>query len=173
MHNGLFSFHHTFGSIRRILVSASIVAVIGLSGVSGARTVERNATKAPGNASVPKARPVELLRDTPTDTITRVMPRVVMMEVTAYCACPKCCGPEAVGITASGKDVSYNDGKFVAADRNLPFGTKLFIPGYSETPVEVIDRGGAIKGERLDVFFPTHEAALEWGRQLVPVTILD
>lgn len=171
MLNGLSRFNHTLGSIRRILVTASIVAAIGLTGVTGARTIDRkaSATKSP----VPAARPVELLRSIPTDTITRIVPRVVMMEVTAYCACPKCCGPDAAGITASGKDVTYNDGKFVAADRKLPFGTKLVIPGYSEAPVEVIDRGGAIKGDKLDVFFPTHEAALEWGRQHVPVTILD
>lgn len=171
MHNGLSSFGHTLDSIRRILVTASIVAVIGLAGVTGARTIERKpaATKSPA----PAARPVELLRDVPTDTITHVVPRVVMMEVTAYCACSKCCGPDAAGITASGKDVSYNDGRFVAADRKLPFGTKLVIPGYSEAAVEVIDRGGAIKGDKLDVFFPTHDAALEWGRQMVAVTILD
>src|SRR5688572_4994139 len=57
-------------------------------------------------------------------------PRVVWMEVTAYCACKKCCGPRAMGITASGKPVSHNGGKFVAADtRLLKFNTKLLIPG--------------------------------------------
>lgn len=95
------------------------------------------------------------------------------MEVTAYCACPKCCGPNAQGITASGKTVDYNSGKFVAADGKFAFGTKLIVPGYDSTPVEVIDRGGAIKGDKLDVFFPTHEEALEWGRRHVPVTVLD
>jgi 3D (Asp-Asp-Asp) domain-containing protein len=99
---------------------------------------------------------------------------VVMMEVTAYCPCTKCCGPEAQGLTASGKPVSYNDGRFVAADRKFAFGTKLSIPGYGDgRAVEVIDRGGAIKGERLDVFFPTHAEALQWGRQKVAVTVED
>jgi 3D (Asp-Asp-Asp) domain-containing protein len=100
--------------------------------------------------------------------------RVVMMEVTAYCPCTKCCGPEAQGVTASGKSVSYNGGRFVAADRKFAFGTKLSIPGYGDgRAVEVIDRGGAIKGERLDVFFPTHAEALRWGRQKVAVTVED
>ncbi|CAN5346583.1 hypothetical protein BH09PLA1_BH09PLA1_25480 [soil metagenome] len=101
--------------------------------------------------------------------------RTVMMQVTAYCPCKKCCGPNAQGITASGKDISYNDGRFVAADtRNLPFGTKLIIEGYHNTqPVEVIDRGGAIKGDKLDVFFPTHQEALEWGRQTIEVKIVE
>ena len=34
-------------------------------------------------------------------------------------ACKKCCGPRAMGITASGKPVSHNGGKFVAADTRL------------------------------------------------------
>jgi len=37
----------------------------------------------------------------------------------------------------------------------------------------VIDRGGAIKGDKLDVFFPTHQEALKWGRQTVEVKIID
>jgi 3D (Asp-Asp-Asp) domain-containing protein len=101
-------------------------------------------------------------------------PRVMLMEVTAYCPCKKCCGPKAQGITASGKHVSYNAGKFVAADTKvLPFGTKLDVPGYGSAPVEVIDKGGAIKGNKLDVFFPTHQEALKWGRQWVNVTVVE
>jgi 3D (Asp-Asp-Asp) domain-containing protein len=102
-----------------------------------------------------------------------VLKRTILMEVTAYCPCTKCCGPKAQGMTASGKPVSYNAGRFVAADTSkLPFGTKLSIPGYhAEQPVEVIDRGGAIKGNKLDVFFATHQEALKWGRQKLMVTI--
>lgn len=100
--------------------------------------------------------------------------RVLKMEVTAYCACSKCCGPKAKGITASGKNVSYNQGRFVAADTDLlPFGSKLLIPGYHGDLVEVIDRGSSIKGNRLDVFFPSHEEALKWGRQTVMVMVFE
>jgi 3D (Asp-Asp-Asp) domain-containing protein len=95
------------------------------------------------------------------------------MEVTAYCPCKKCCGPEAAGITASGRLVSHNGGQFVAADARVPFHTRLIIPGYAGgQAVPVLDRGGAIKGTHLDVFFPTHEQALQWGRRKVLVTIL-
>lgn len=122
--------------------------------------------------------PIELMHNIATPVITTIkLPhvRTVLMQVTAYCPCKKCCGPNAHGITASGKDISYNDGRFVAADtRNLPFGTRLVIPGYHNTqPVEVIDRGGAIKGDKLDVFFPTHEEALQWGRQTIEVKIIE
>jgi len=101
--------------------------------------------------------------------------RVVRMEVTAYCPCTKCCGPNAQGLTASGKPVSHNKGRFVAADTNvLGFGTGLSIPGYhGGKTVKVLDRGGAIKGNKLDVFFPSHERALRWGRQHLDVTVLE
>lgn len=96
------------------------------------------------------------------------------MVVTAYCACTKCCGPAAQGLTASGKPVTHDGGRFVAADTAvLPFNTRLSIPGYyGGTPVRVLDRGGAIKGNRLDVFFPSHETALDWGRRTVDVTVV-
>jgi 3D (Asp-Asp-Asp) domain-containing protein len=35
----------------------------------------------------------------------------------------------------------------------------------------VLDRGGAIEGKRLDVLYPTHERALQWGRRTVEVTV--
>jgi len=95
------------------------------------------------------------------------------MLVTAYCPCKQCCGKED-GITASGKSVKTNGGRFVAADPTLPFHTKLTIPGYADDqPVPVLDRGGAIKGNRLDVFFPTHKQARQWGKQWVDVTVWE
>jgi 3D (Asp-Asp-Asp) domain-containing protein len=95
--------------------------------------------------------------------------------VTAYCGCPKCCGPNARGLTASGRSISYNGGQFVAADTKLfRFGTQLRIPGYSSAePVEVIDRGGAIKGYHIDVYFPTHDQAKAWGRKWLAVTVIE
>ena len=100
--------------------------------------------------------------------------RQVRMLVTAYCPCPKCCGPNARGITASGRPVTANGGKFCAAPRSIPFGTRLIVPGYNDDqPIPVYDRGGAIKGNHLDVFFPTHQEAREWGVHWIAVTILD
>lgn len=106
---------------------------------------------------------------------SQVAGRVLRMEVTAYCPCTKCCGPNAQGITASGKPVTHNRGRFVAADtRLLGFGTGLSIPGYyGGQPVKVLDRGGAIKGRKLDVFFASHERALRWGRQHLDVTVIE
>ena len=101
-------------------------------------------------------------------------PRVLQMEVTAYCACTECCGPNAQGITASGLHVSHNGGKFVAADNDvLAMYTKVIVPGYDSQPVPVIDRGGAIKGYKLDVYYPTHEEARLWGRQMLNVYVVE
>ena len=113
--------------------------------------------------------------DAPAPMLIPTKPRVVMMEVTAYCPCKKCCGPRAQGITASGKRVNFNGGLFVAADKNVfDFHTKLKIPGYARgRAVPVLDRGGAIKGNKLDVFFPSHTEALKWGRQRIAVTVVD
>jgi 3D (Asp-Asp-Asp) domain-containing protein len=100
--------------------------------------------------------------------------KVTLMEVTAYCPCKRCCGPRAQGLTASGRPVSVNGGRFVAADRSLSFNTKLLVPGYADgQAVPVLDRGGAIKGNKLDVYFPTHEQAKQWGRRWVQVTVLE
>ena len=117
---------------------------------------------------------MELLQDAPPAPAAKKA-KTLRMEVTAYCPCTRCCGPAAHGVTASGLPVSHNGGEFVAADTDLlQFGTRLRIPGYADArPVEVIDRGGAIKGHKLDVYFPTHEEALEWGRRWLDVTVVD
>jgi 3D (Asp-Asp-Asp) domain-containing protein len=138
-------------------------------------------TEAPAATPIelaPKAAPAELLHDSNAiQAVSVIGPRVhtIRMEVTAYCPCTKCCGENAQGITASGRDVSYNNSRFVAADTTvLPFHTKLIIPGYHNgATVEVIDRGGAIKGNKLDLYFPTHEEALQWGRKFIDVTVVD
>jgi len=97
--------------------------------------------------------------------------QVIKMRVTAYCPCPKCCGMGSPGITASGHKIQSGD-VFVAADKRYSFGTKMIIPGYNNNQsVEVLDRGGAIKGNKIDVFFPTHEEALEWGVKNIDVKV--
>jgi 3D (Asp-Asp-Asp) domain-containing protein len=71
--------------------------------------------------------------------------------------------------------VSTNGGKLVAADtRLLPYGSMLSIPGYDAgNVVPVLDCGGAIKGHRLDLLFPTHEQAIQWGKKKVLVTVWE
>ncbi len=115
--------------------------------------------------------------------------RTVMMETTSYCACGQCCGwervwwapwrtvcssgpskgkPKKVGITASG--TKAHKGTIAADRRYYPFGTVLYVPGYGYGRVE--DAGSAIQGSaRIDLFYGSHQSALEWGRQRVPVKV--
>ena len=96
----------------------------------------------------------------------------IAMTVTAYCPCKLCCGRLSNGVTASGKGVSANGGCFVAADASLPFGSRVSVPGYHQAmTVPVLDRGGKIKGHRLDVFFPSHFQAIQWGTRQLAVQV--
>jgi len=97
--------------------------------------------------------------------------QVVKMRVTAYCPCAKCCGKWADGITANGHRIESGE-TFVAADKAYSFGTELVIPGYNnDNPVKVLDRGKAIVGDKIDVFFPTHQEAKNWGVRNLDVKI--
>ena len=84
-------------------------------------------------------------------------------KITAYCGCAKCCG-KTDGITASGTHVTA--GRTIAAPPEIPFGTKLMINGHIYT---VEDRGGAIKGKRIDIYFESHEEAERFGVQYIEV----
>jgi len=94
-------------------------------------------------------------------------------EVTSYCACSICCGSDSPGITASGYSVRENHGRFISAPKRFKFGTAFRIPGYHNgDPVPVLDRGGAITGNHIEVFFPLHSDARKWGRQILQVQYL-
>ncbi len=87
-------------------------------------------------------------------------------KITAYCSCAKCCG-KTNGITASGRKAKA--GRTIAAPRGFKFGTKLSINGKTYI---VEDRGGAIKGNRIDLYVNSHSEALRWGVRYLPVKIL-
>ena len=95
-----------------------------------------------------------------------------VFRITAYCPNSCCCGKWADGQTASGHWIRPGD-KFIAAPKNVPFNTEFIVPGYNNgRPVKVLDRGGVIKGNRLDVFFETHREAKEWGNKRLIVKML-
>lgn len=83
---------------------------------------------------------------------------------TGYCACAACCG-KTNGITASG--VAARANHTIAADTSvLGFGTQVVINGQVYT---VEDRGGAIRGNRIDIYFSSHQEALNYGKRYVKV----
>ncbi len=112
-----------------------------------------------------------------------------LVVVTGYCNCGECCGwrkrwfffgapvynygkskgkPKKVGRTVTGTTAKH--GTIAADPKVFKFGTKLFVPGYGTGTVE--DVGGSIKGKHIDVWFPTHEQAREWGNRQLPVETL-
>lgn len=132
--------------------------------------------------AAPAVLPLE--HDWPTPAVTSGMTyggrpiravRTLRMKVTAYSPDEQSCGKWADGITASGFSVWTNGMKLVAADTSLlPFGSILTIPGYHDgKPVPVLDRGGKIKGHRLDVLYPTHAIARTWGVRELDVTVWE
>jgi 3D (Asp-Asp-Asp) domain-containing protein len=95
-----------------------------------------------------------------------------IFRITAYCACAKCTHPFTDGRFASGKKV-YVGG---VACNFLPFGTKLLI---NNTTYTVEDRGArSVFGTKdnpikaIDIYFPCHEQALQFGVQYKEVIIL-
>lgn len=100
--------------------------------------------------------------------------RVITMQATAYDASPASNGQWA-GITALGTKLRPG---VVAVDRNvIPLGTKLYIestdgwPSYGVAVAE--DVGGAIKGNRIDLFFESSSTVRSFGRRNVKVYVLD
>lgn len=111
----------------------------------------------------------------------------VMMLTTGYCNCEKCCSwttnelgqavfaygkmkgrVKIIGQTSKGTMARRGT---VAADLSrFPYGTRLRIPGYGDGVVE--DIGGKIRGNHIDLWFPTHEEALRWGCRRIPVRVL-
>lgn len=116
------------------------------------------------------------------------------MEITAYCNCSKCCGvkknKEDIGKTRSGKIArpgtlaanmlryEYSKGGKTITG-TYPAGSVVYIPGYGYGVVE--DTGGAMKGNRLDVWFGSdtphvvdpkyHRQAYKFGRKKLKVKV--
>lgn len=95
-------------------------------------------------------------------------PAFTFMDVSAYCPCEKCCGKWSDGFTASGVPAV---GRICAAPPEYPFGTVLDVEGYGEWVVQ--DRGGAIKGNKLDLLMDSHADAILFGRQWLKVRIVE
>ena len=95
--------------------------------------------------------------------------RELTVSATAYTAyCEGCSGTTAYGI-----DLRSNpDRKVIAVDPTvIPLGTKVWVEGYGEAIAG--DIGSAIKGHKIDLFMPSYDNAIAWGRQTVKLKILN
>lgn len=91
-------------------------------------------------------------------------------KVTYYCACEKCCGvwaenrpkdAEGRPIVKTASGATAEAGKTIAVDPDvIPYGTEVIINGHT---YEAQDTGGAIKGNRIDIYCASHEEALKNG----------
>ena len=91
----------------------------------------------------------------------------VTFELSAYCPCEYCCDTYT-GITASGLNVEVG---MCAAPDNIPFDSICVIPELG-MELNVQNRGSYIINTydrlvRLDVYYNSHEEALEFGRKVV------
>lgn len=89
-------------------------------------------------------------------------------KLTAYCACSRCCG-KCDGITATGTKAT--EGRTIAVDpRKIPYGTEVIINGHTYIAE---DCGGAIKQNKIDIFFNSHAEALKFGVQYAEVFVKE
>lgn len=158
-------------AVNLILVILLIISLCTRTQVS-ALNVESPEALEPSTTAAETA--IQIIEPTVLHTEVTEDPIICLGEytITAYCPCVKCCGtwsaqhPSRVGTgyvqrTASGTIPA--EGRTIAADTSvLPFGTVVIIDGHEYT---VEDCGGAVNGNRIDIFFESHEDALKWGKQ--------
>ncbi len=120
-------------------------------------------------AATPAAAPANQVTAQPAAAKPAAATNQITVEATAYTA--NCTG--CSGITKTGVNLKTNpNAKVIAVDPTvIPLGSKVYVEGYGYATAE--DIGGAIKGNRIDVFIPTQSGALQWGRKQVKLTILD
>jgi len=93
--------------------------------------------------------------------------KTLTMVATGYCPCAQCNWP----YVGQPSYLGYPLGRgIVAVDPNvIPMGSELYIEGYGKGIAA--DQGGAIKGNRIELCFGSHQEALNWGIRTVKVTV--
>ncbi|WP_404449440.1 LysM peptidoglycan-binding domain-containing protein [Sutcliffiella horikoshii] len=136
---------------------------------------EEPAEEAPAEESVTEAPAEEAPAEEPAEEPaqeeeTAADPEVAQeltMTATAYTATCEGCS----GITATGINLLENpDMKVISVDPDvIPLGSKVWVEGYGEAIAG--DTGGAIKGNKIDIFIPEYEDAVNYGVQEVQVKV--
>ena len=112
--------------------------------------------------------PVEVTEPEETETNELGTTYLGEFKLTAYCACSYCCG-KSDGITATGTQATQ--GRTIAVDPSvIPYGTEVVINGNTYVAE---DCGGAIKSNKIDIYFDSHAEALQFGVQYADVYIKE
>ncbi len=119
-----------------------------------------------GTTSQPASKPKQTVNDQQQTTNVKKELVVQSTAYTAYCA-------GCSGITSTGINLKANPNqKVIAVDpKVIPLGSRVYVEGYGHAIAG--DIGGAIKGNRIDVFIPNKGRALQWGRKQVKIQILN
>lgn len=134
------------------------------------KSEEKSETKSE-EKSEPKAEPTKSSADSSDDSSSSESSsggKEMTMEATAYG--PDCSG--CSGVSATGMNLKDSSAKVIAVDPSvIPLGSRVWVEGYGEAVAG--DTGGAIKGNRIDVLYPSESEAGSWGRKSVNVKVLD
>jgi 3D (Asp-Asp-Asp) domain-containing protein len=125
-------------------------AGLGVDGIVGPQTQKALGLHSSSPASVPS-------RGT----------RTISLVATGYCPCAKCNYP--YGGQPSYLGYPLKKGIVAVDPQVIPMGSRLYIEGYGSAIAA--DQGNAIKGNRIDLCFSTHQEALNWGIRTVRVTV--
>lgn len=134
------------------------------------REAEPRVSKQPVNAILERgtAKPVVQQKAAPTmqqTTFQGANAKAMRVKATGYTPYDEGCN----GVTASG--MPAKKGVIAVDKRVIPFGTKVYVPGYGYAVAG--DTGGAIKGNRIDLCYDSKAEAFGWGVRDVTIYILD
>lgn len=157
------------------------VMLLGCASFTTAREFDEPDMAEADKASFEDVKPlpevVEEVMPTPTPTPE---PNYTILHVraTAYCPCPKCCGDYAYirPIDEHGNVIVYTatgavaqEGRTISVDPSvIPYGSLVEINGITYVAE---DCGAAIKGNSVDIYFRSHEAAEQFGVQYLDIKV--
>lgn len=136
-------------------VNQQVVRITYEDGKEVQRNVQKQeVTKTPVNQVVTRGAQTSISRGGRTINFSKA----IVVSASAY---------SSGSITATGAPVRYG---IVAVDpRVIPLGSSLYVEGYGDG--DALDTGGAIKGNRVDLYMNSEEAAYSWGVRSVVVYI--
>jgi 3D (Asp-Asp-Asp) domain-containing protein len=146
----------------------SVLLVLGII-LFALHTVDKNVQEQIASCN----KPIEVMQEVESlpEVVESSESEVIIADIYYYCSCEKCTGKSfdnpSRGITANGRLARENH--TIAMDNHFPFGTLVEIDG---NVYEVEDRGQLIRGNKIDIYVPSHEEALRRGHRTSEVKII-